>query len=131
LAYAWPGNVRELEHVIGRAALRAAGRLEDRHHIVTLGLDLLGLEPAGLATASAAGAASAALPGATPAPQAPEARGPAGATLKEAMDATQRACVQGALSASDGNWAAAARRLGVDPSNLHKLARRLGVKVPQ
>ncbi|MCE9682286.1 hypothetical protein [Halomonas alkalisoli] len=33
-----------------------------------------------------------------------------------------------ALSHSDHNWATAARRLGVDPSNLHKLARRLGIK---
>jgi anaerobic nitric oxide reductase transcription regulator len=27
-----------------------------------------------------------------------------------------------------GNWAVAARALDVDPSNLHKLARRLGLK---
>jgi len=132
LAYAWPGNVRELEHVIGRAALRAAGRLEDRHHIVTLGLDLLGLEPAGLvgAPTSIAPTESTELPGAAAVPPTLEQRLPAGATLKDAVDATQRACVQDALSASAGNWAAAARRLGVDPSNLHKLARRLGVQPP-
>jgi anaerobic nitric oxide reductase transcription regulator len=122
LAYPWPGNVRELEHVIGRAALRAAGALEDRQHIVTLGLDLLGLE-------------SQAQPLVRAAATDPDAEGdaaaadlPPGATLKEVTDATQRACLRRALQACDGNWAAAARRLGLDASNLHKLARRLGIK---
>jgi anaerobic nitric oxide reductase transcription regulator len=142
LAYGWPGNVRELEHVIGRAALRAAGRLEDRHHIVTLGLDLLGLDPleqpgdpVGVGAAAKARGAS----------SGPAAARPAGLTaaladattdtatdadfsLKEATDAAQRACVQSALQACGGNWAAAARRLGVDASNLHKLAHRLNLK---
>ena len=33
-----------------------------------------------------------------------------------------------ALSLSGDNWASAARMLGLDSSNLHKLARRLGLK---
>ncbi|MCK6423692.1 MAG: nitric oxide reductase transcriptional regulator NorR [Burkholderiaceae bacterium] len=126
LAYPWPGNVRELEHVIGRAALRAAGRLRDRHHIVTLGLDLLGLEsaeplPGPPVTGDPAQppAGPACLPGTAVR---------AGATLREVTDAAQRACLQAALQACAGNWSAAARRLGVDSSNLHKLARRLNLK---
>ena len=48
--------------------------------------------------------------------------------LRDAVDACQRQHVRLALQAHDGNWAAAARVLEVDPSNLHKLARRLGLK---
>ena len=33
-----------------------------------------------------------------------------------------------ALAQHGGNWAQAARALEVDASNLHKLARRLGIK---
>ena len=33
-----------------------------------------------------------------------------------------------ALAACGGNWTQAAHRLDVDASNLHKLARRLGLK---
>jgi anaerobic nitric oxide reductase transcription regulator len=36
--------------------------------------------------------------------------------------------VEAALQACQGNWAQAARRLGIDSSNLHKLAHRLGMK---
>ena len=48
--------------------------------------------------------------------------------LKTALDTYQRQLVQQALEKSQGNWAAAARRLGLDTSNLHKLSRRLGLK---
>jgi transcriptional regulator with GAF, ATPase, and Fis domain len=34
-----------------------------------------------------------------------------------------------AVRACDGNWSAAARELGMDRSNLHHLARRLGLDV--
>ena len=36
--------------------------------------------------------------------------------------------IRQALDANQGNWAMAARALDVDASNLHKLARRLGLK---
>jgi anaerobic nitric oxide reductase transcription regulator len=44
------------------------------------------------------------------------------------VDASQRQAIQQALAQHQDNWAAAARQLGLDASNLHKLARRLGVK---
>ncbi|MNT64106.1 Anaerobic nitric oxide reductase transcription regulator NorR [compost metagenome] len=49
-------------------------------------------------------------------------------SLREAVDACQRQSIRRALAANQGNWAVAARALDVDPSNLHKLARRLGLK---
>jgi anaerobic nitric oxide reductase transcription regulator len=113
--YHWPGNVRELEHVISRAALKALSRGAKRNDIVTLEpalLDLDGLQlPPDPAPAVAASAAAA---GAT--------------TLRDAVEACQRQAIRAALAAQEGNWARAARQLGIDSSNLHKLAQRLALK---
>jgi anaerobic nitric oxide reductase transcription regulator len=49
-------------------------------------------------------------------------------TLRAAVDACQRQCIQTALARHGGNWAGAARALDIDASNLHKLARRLALK---
>ncbi len=54
----------------------------------------------------------------------PSAEGP----LRDAVDACQRLAITQALARNQGNWAQAARTLEVDASNLHKLARRLGIK---
>jgi len=113
--YPWPGNIRELEHVISRAALKTLSRGAGRNDIVTLEAALLDLD----AHANAA----------PPAPPTPEAAPPAAeGPLRDAVDACQRQCIQAALAQHGGNWAQAARALDVDASNLHKLARRLGLK---
>lgn len=122
----WPGNVRELEYVVSRAALKAVGRGARRTDIVTLGPELLDLDldddkgeapppidsdRAGSAAVEwrDAGAEANALP------------------LRAVIDAAQREAIRQALAASADNWSLAARRLELDPSNLHKLARRLGL----
>ena len=48
--------------------------------------------------------------------------------LRDSVEICQRRAIGEALAATRGNWAQAARALGLDPSNLHKLARRLGMK---
>lgn len=50
------------------------------------------------------------------------------ATLLQIVEASQRQAIREALALQRHNWAAAARQLGLDASNLHKLARRLGLK---
>lgn len=117
LAYAWPGNVRELEHVVSRAALRTVSRGARRSDIVTLDVGLLDLD-------------SSRLPGMAVQPAADSGDIPLtpGASLKAATDVYQRQLIRATLQHSGDNWAEAARLLEVDSSNLHKLARRLGLK---
>ena len=112
--YGWPGNVRELEHVISRAALRVASRARSRNAILTLEPELLGLAPGGSPEAEPVSATIAQPLTALP--------------LKLAVEQYQRELIRRTLDQCDDNWAQAARALGLDASNLHKLARRLGLK---
>ena len=107
VAHDWPGNVRELEHTILRAALRAAkGR---RREMVVIDADALEL---------------ASRPMSTVAPVAVEDQ----ATLEQAIDDLKRRRITAAVERCHGNWAQAARRLGVDRGNLHRVAKRLGMR---
>jgi anaerobic nitric oxide reductase transcription regulator len=124
LAHRWPGNVRELEHVLSRASLRAVneqGRsarwvaIEPRH----VALDAQPLPPAPPAP-----------PAPLLAPQAPvgtAADAPPGLTLREATDAFQRQWIAASLARHGGHVRRAADEAGMDRSNFHRLARRLGV----
>ena len=120
LAYPWPGNVRELEHVIGRAALKLLTRGVSRSDIATLTVDLLDLSSDTLVGGSSD----------EPAVRCPadDHGTPQPVTLHEQVDQLQRQAIRQALRHTDGNWAMAARQLGLDASNLHKLAKRLGLK---
>ena len=116
LAYAWPGNVRELEHVISRAALKLLSRGASRTQILTLEPDLLDLDN------------GVHLPPASAPLEQQGASVPAACSMREAVEACQRQSILQALELCADNWASAARLLDLDPSNLHKLARRLGLK---
>ena len=116
LAYAWPGNVRELEHVLMRALLRAAGggrrtQLLAPVIITTQHLDLDEGTPAPNPTLATAESA-------------PESTGP----LRQRLDAFTRSQLSQTLENRHGNWAATARELGLTPSNLQRLASRLGLR---
>ncbi len=124
LRYPWPGNVRELEHVIGRAALKAMSRGATREDIVSLPPELLDLDGP-LPAAAAAGAPRAPLAQAHP--DAAQSGAPV-QPLRQALDTFEREQITRALAAHRGQWAAAARALGLDASNLHKRAHRLGLK---
>lgn len=113
LQYQWPGNVRELEHVISRAALKAAGQT-GRAGIVSISAVLLELTP-------------------TVVPLAADnqriAAGNRQSDLKAATESFQRQLILQALQHTNGNWAEAARQLGQDRANLARLAKRLGISV--
>lgn len=117
LAYDWPGNVRELEHVIARAALHALGRHRGRPTTLTIDVQDLG---------TALDASPRALTADTPSP--PERLRSSVTTLRAAVDDFERHTIEARLEECGGNWAAAARSLGVDRANLLRLARRLGIR---
>jgi anaerobic nitric oxide reductase transcription regulator len=106
LAHDWPGNVRELEHTILRAALRASGGRRRE----TVVLDGAALELTGKHVV-------------VPPPVIVEDH----ATLADAIDNLKRQRIAAAIERCDGNWAEAARRLGLDRGNLHRMAKRLGI----
>jgi anaerobic nitric oxide reductase transcription regulator len=49
-------------------------------------------------------------------------------TLHDAVEHTKRAMIRRAVAAHEGNWAAAARSLGMARGNLHHMAKRLGLR---
>ncbi len=110
--YPWPGNVRELEHAIHRAAVLA--RAEQGLGEVLLNPTYFNLEPSTQAT--------------RPAPLTPAASAMLGVGLREALDDFQGQLIRQTLERFGGNWSATARHLQVDTGNLHRLARRLGIK---
>lgn len=106
-AYPWPGNVRELEHVILRAVLRASS-VQGRSVILKPGdLDITAGDEKHAGDAPDKGA---------------------GIPLAQAVDDFQRARILATLAETGQNWSEAARRLDMDRGNLHRLARRLGIK---
>ncbi len=111
MQYAWPGNIRELEHVISRAIIKAVSQGGRRTAMLTLSPQILDLDPE------------------VSTPQPPMMIDHTVTTsLLEATRIFQRHYIQQAINRSEGNWAAAARMLNLDASNLHKLARRLGLR---
>lgn len=116
-AYQWPGNVRELEHVISRAALQAKatsaspivkitashlGYLADAAITINTRVDnIVQTEKIILDSVS----------------------------LKQSTENFQRQCIRQILEEEQGNWTAAAKRLGVNRANLSRLAKRLGIEV--
>jgi anaerobic nitric oxide reductase transcription regulator len=112
LGYPWPGNVRELENVISRVVLRMTASVPRGEPIVITARDLsaeVGHAPA---------------PSSDPPPQIP---GPQAKTLRESSLSHRRAVVERALVDHQGNLAAAARALGMDRGNFHRLVKRLGL----
>ncbi|MEZ6015870.1 MAG: nitric oxide reductase transcriptional regulator NorR [Planctomycetota bacterium] len=146
----WPGNVRELENVVSRALLRASSRVAPGEVVLVREADLDVRRSAGAgagAPSSRAAAADppteAAGPAADAAPRAERSAAVAaqraersaavaaldrGDALQVTLARFEREVLAVAIERARGNWAAAARALGVDRSNLHRAAKRLGLK---
>jgi anaerobic nitric oxide reductase transcription regulator len=112
----WPGNVRELDHVLARAVLRAQMRTPRGEPIK---VDVGELDPTSAPASPPAEVAREALATRV-------ARGQV--SLRDAVEELKRDAVARTLEETAGNWAEAARRLGMDRSNLHHMAHRLRVR---
>ena len=110
----WPGNVRELEHAIYRAVIIA--QAESRSGEIVLLPQHFSLE--GETPADAA-------PGT--APTAPLTSLPI-RSLAEATRQFQYDYIRYVYENNGKVWAKTARQLEIDPGNLHRLARKLGLK---
>jgi anaerobic nitric oxide reductase transcription regulator len=111
--WSWPGNVRELEHAIHRAVVLAratqAGNevmLEPQHFQFAVAAPALSNEPSAALGVPVTGSLN----------------------LREATESFQREAIARALAENQRNWAATARALELDVANLHRLAKRLGLK---
>jgi anaerobic nitric oxide reductase transcription regulator len=109
--------VRELDNVISRGVLRAAQGRTERDRAILVDLEHLDLRPAlPLSATDRHG-----LGGEEP----QDVR----LSLAERVDAFRRRIILETVALHGGNWAAAARALGLHRSNLHQLAARLGLRV--
>ncbi|HYF90065.1 nitric oxide reductase transcriptional regulator NorR [Azospirillum sp.] len=120
LSYPWPGNVRELEHAIGRGAIRARAARPPDGGVLTLTPADLGLEEVGEGIAAPTAAMQ--RPHPVEVSELPE------LPLRDAVEDLERRMILGHLARHGGNWAQAARSLGLDRSNLFRLAKRLGLR---
>ncbi|MCB9506372.1 MAG: nitric oxide reductase transcriptional regulator NorR [Myxococcales bacterium] len=116
VAARWPGNVRELDHLLGRAVLRASAG-DTAGSPILIEVEHLQVDQTVVTTPSAGDdqAGEAAV----------EFRG---RPLSEAVEEFKRTMIRSAVAEHSGNWAAAARSLGMARGNLHHMARRLGLR---
>jgi anaerobic nitric oxide reductase transcription regulator len=118
--YSWPGNVRELEHTLGRAALKA--RRDEPGPMVTVELEHLDLvnevEHIHSLTVREIGSVQDAATATLHTP---------GMAYRDAVDSFSRNLLQQVLKQTGGNRAAAARQLGLDSGNFHRMLKRLGL----
>lgn len=108
--YPWPGNVRELEHTIYRAAIVA--RATQNHAELELLPTHFNLQLEPVPARDHEDLSVAILE----------------ADLATMTQQFQRDVILKALEGCDRNWAATARKLSLDSGNLHRLAKRLGIK---
>ncbi|VWX36050.1 Nitric oxide reductase transcription regulator NorR2 [Limnobacter sp. 130] len=113
--YNWPGNVRELEHTLGRAALKA--RRDEAGPMVTVELEHLDL-------LTEAGQEHVRL---HRHPDIAMSTPMGGMDYRDAVDEFSRNLIQQVLKQTDDNRAAAARQLGLDSGNFHRMLKRLGI----
>jgi len=112
--YPWPGNVRELDNVLARSILRALGEQQDGRQLEILPRHLSpDLE---VRSEFPVVVRERALSPLVPRP------------LADQVDDFQKQVIARTVKSQKGNWAAAARSLGMHRANLHAIAKRLGLK---
>jgi DNA-binding NtrC family response regulator len=106
-AFSWPGNVRELENLIERAVVFAKGPIIGRENLPDAFFAGTGPEGAG------------------------EALDDGGETLRDQTLAFQKRLIESTLRRAKGVQKSAAQRLGVKPTTLNEMIKRLGIDVTE
>ncbi|MCW8875553.1 MAG: nitric oxide reductase transcriptional regulator NorR [Kangiellaceae bacterium] len=124
LVYQWPGNVRELEHLINRVLLKLSINKDARlNRISHSDLQLPQVsENWGRPPLIETG------PAQLGKPQFNSNETGKSQSLSLLTDKFQKSIIEQQLLLKNGNWSKAAKALGLDRSNLHRLAKRLGLK---
>lgn len=115
--YAWPGNVRELENIISRSILKASSGASQQDRVTVSPVHLAGDLGTLLYTSP-----TVISPTHSPGNQIDK------GSFRQNMKNYQVTLINAALTENNGNWAAAARDLDMNRSNLHNLATRLGIR---
>lgn len=131
LNYQWPGNVRELEHVISRAALKIIASGVKRQDIVTLEARYLDIHPShqidSTVLSTSPNGDTKKTPSSFPSTTLPTMTVELGA-LKPSVQQFEYTLIKATLEHTNYHWTDAAKILALDASNLHKLAKKLGLK---
>lgn len=140
LQYRWPGNVRELEHIISRAALKIIASGINRNEITTLEAKYLDIHPSRNIedqNISSSLLDSDILSPTIDSPHTPVNENIQYTTLPQAtklgalkpiIQQVEYELIKATLEHTNYHWTAAAKILDIDASNLHKLAKKLGLK---
>lgn len=120
--YQWPGNVRELEHVISRAAVLANAFSPELD--IMLSAQHLTLSKEGDSSSTSKNVSI----GTTAAHDPVAFTFDGEENLKQATELFQKQFIAQCYKKNNQNWAATARELGIDTGNLHRLAKRIGMK---
>lgn len=113
MSYNWPGNVRELKNIISRATLHASQE-KNKGPVHVIGSEHLFI------------------PGNSPhVKKAFKDEREENLSLQEAILDYKKRYILRAVKKHKGNWAQAARELGLHRSNLYHLRDQLGIKFPQ
>jgi len=112
--HTWPGNVRELEHCIYRSAILAKSQGANKH--VVIDANKLHLEEELLCDTKTA------MPIDTSFADSDS------ISLMAATEQFQRRFIKSALDKHLDNWSQTAKALGLDNGNLHRKAKKLGLK---
>lgn len=119
--YSWPGNVRELKNTISRVILNAATQAKNKQSALIITPKFLGedfINPNEVDNHLDQ----------TYLTKMKQAKQYLGIHLKDATEEFQREMILETVKDQEGNWSKAALILGVDRSNLHNLAKKLGIK---
>lgn len=120
--YSWPGNVRQLEHAIHRGAVLAKTEAKHSNQII-LQPHHFELTQTDVSVIHNAANDSPQFHSLTSVENKNVESG-----LKQATEDFQTQMITQALNNNQQNWAATARELQIDSGNLHRLAKRLGLK---